>query len=127
MTRIMVCWGVVSCCMLLVQSAYSFYALRFLLGVFEAGFSPGVMLYLTLWYPRQRISQMTALFLSGSAVAGLIGAPVSGLIMDHANERARPTQLAVAVPTRRHSFDRAGRSCLLAVGRRSPVGSVADL
>jgi len=86
MTRIMVCWGAVSCCMLLVQSAQSFYALRFLLGVFEAGFSPGVMLYLTFWYPKQRIGQMTALFLSGSTIAGLVGAPVSGLIMDHMND-----------------------------------------
>lgn len=86
MTRIMVCWGVVSCCMLLVRSAQSFYALRLLLGVFEAGFSPGVLLYLTLWYPQRRIGQMTALFLSGSTVAGLVGAPVSGLVIDHMND-----------------------------------------
>jgi len=86
MTRIMVCWGAVSCCMLFVTSAYSFYALRVLLGVFEAGFSPGVMLYLTFWYPQRRIGQMTALFLSGSTIAGLVGAPVSGFIMDNMND-----------------------------------------
>jgi sugar phosphate permease len=80
--RIMICWGVVSCCMMFVQSPTSFYLMRMLLGVFEAGFAPGVMLYLTFWYPEERLAQMTALFLSGSTVAGLVGSPVSGLILE---------------------------------------------
>lgn len=81
--RIMICWGLTSCLMMLVHSTGSFYAMRVLLGVFEAGFAPGVMLYLTFWYPSARLAQMTALFLSGSTVAGLIGSPLSGLILDH--------------------------------------------
>ncbi|MEA3114170.1 MAG: hypothetical protein QOG58_3969 [Caballeronia sp.] len=81
--RIMICWGLTSCLMMLVHSTGSFYAMRVLLDVFEAGFAPGVMLYLTFWYPSARLAQMTALFLSGSTVAGLIGSPLSGLILDH--------------------------------------------
>jgi len=84
--RIMICWGIVSCCMMFVHSAGSFYAMRILLGIFEAGFAPGVMLYLTFWYPRERLAQMTALFLSGSTIAGLFGSPLSGLILDGMND-----------------------------------------
>ncbi len=83
--RIMICWGLTSCCMMFVRRPDSFYAMRLLLGVFEAGFAPGVMLYLTFWYPSARLAQMTALFLSGSTIAGLIGSPISGLILDHLN------------------------------------------
>lgn len=86
--RIMICWGLVSCCMMLVVSPTSFYLLRLLLGVFEAGFAPGVLLYLTLWYPPARRAQMAAIFLSGAAVAGLIGAPLSGWILDAMDEHA---------------------------------------
>lgn len=86
MTRIMVLWGITSCCMMFIHTPASFYALRVLLGVFEAGFSPGVLIYLTLWYPPRRIGQMTALFLSGSTIAGSIGSPISGLIMDNMNQ-----------------------------------------
>lgn len=81
--RIMILWGLVSCCMMFVSTPASFYAMRMLLGVFEAGFAPGVMLYLTFWYPKERLAQMTALFLSGSTIAGLIGSPISGLILDY--------------------------------------------
>lgn len=83
--RIMICWGLTSCCMLFVHTPATFYGMRLLLGVFEAGFAPGVMLYLTFWYPEARLAQMTALFLSGSTVAGLIGSPLSGLILDLTN------------------------------------------
>lgn len=86
--RIMICWGLVSSCMMLVTSPTSFYLLRLLLGVFEAGFAPGVLLYLTLWYPPARRAQMAAIFLSGAAVAGLIGAPISGWMLDALDEFA---------------------------------------
>ncbi|MDR5756318.1 MFS transporter [Caballeronia sp. LZ035] len=85
MSRIMILWGITSCCMMFVKSPTSFYAVRVLLGVFEAGFAPGVMLYLTFWYPRHRLAQMTALFLSGSTIAGLFGSPLSGWILDSMN------------------------------------------
>lgn len=84
--RIMICWGLVSCCTMLVTSPTSFYLVRLLLGIFEAGFAPGVLLYLTLWYPPARRAQMAAIFLSGAAIAGVIGAPISGWILDAMDE-----------------------------------------
>jgi len=84
-TRIMISWGLTSCCMLFVRTPATFYGMRLLLGLFEAGFAPGVMLYLTFWYPEARLAQMTAFFLSGSAVAGLIGSPLSGVILELTN------------------------------------------
>ena len=86
LARIMILWGLTSLCMMFVHTPTSFYVTRVLLGICEAGFSPGVMLYLTLWYPQRRIGQMTALFLCGSTIAGAVGSPISGLIMDHLHE-----------------------------------------
>ncbi|CAH2601578.1 putative metabolite transport protein NicT [Rhodovastum atsumiense] len=82
LVRILLLWGAASCATMFVVGPLSFYAVRLVLGVFEAGLAPGVMFYLTLWYPNRRRAQVTAVFLSGSAVAGVIGAPVSGLILD---------------------------------------------
>lgn len=80
--RIMIGWGFVSSCTMLVQSPTSFYLMRLLLGAFEAGFAPGVLLYLTFWFPPARRAQMAAIFLCGSAIAGVAGAPLSGVILD---------------------------------------------
>jgi MFS family permease len=82
LARIMICWGATSSCMMFVRTPGMFYTLRVLLGMFEAGFTPGVVFYLTLWYPKQRLARVTALFLSGSIIAGLFGAPISGFILD---------------------------------------------
>lgn len=79
--RIMVAWGITSSLMFFVQTATHFYILRFLLGVFEAGFFPGVVLYLTYWYPSARRGKIIALFMSAIAVSGIIGGPLSGWIM----------------------------------------------
>ena len=79
--RIMISWGVISSAMMLVDSVASFYVLRFLLGAAEAGFFPGIILYLTYWYPAHRRARMVALFMSGVAVAGVVGGPLSGWIM----------------------------------------------
>jgi MFS family permease len=68
--------------MMFVRTPGSFYAMRLLLGAFEAGFAPGVMLYLTYWFPNSRLAQMTAVFLCGSTIAGLVGSPLSGFILD---------------------------------------------
>lgn len=81
-TRIMVTWGIVSSCMLFVTSDTMFYVMRFILGLAEAGFFPGVIYYLTLWYPSQKRSSRTALFVAAIPLAGVIGNPVSGGIMD---------------------------------------------
>ena len=80
--RIMVSWGIVSGCMIFVTNAFNFNALRFLLGIDEAGFFPGVIFYLTLWYPSRMRATRTAWFVSAIAVSGVIGNPISGFIMD---------------------------------------------
>ncbi len=79
--RIMLTWGAISGCMMLLTSPSAFYMLRFALGVAEAGFFPGVILYLTYWYPAARRGTITAVFLTGIPLAGVIGGPLSGWIM----------------------------------------------
>ncbi|MBU9147996.1 MFS transporter [Burkholderia multivorans] len=79
--RIMFLWGSVSVAMIAVDSAKHFYVLRFLLGVFEAGFFPGVVFYLTYWYPARRRASVLSVFYAGVAVAGMIGGLLSGWIM----------------------------------------------
>ncbi|WP_449433445.1 MFS transporter [Pseudomonas putida] len=81
--RIMVCWGVIAVAMMFVQTPTQFYVLRFLLGVFEAGFTPGVLLYLTYWYPPAQRARMMAVFLLGAIIASLIAGPLSGAIMKY--------------------------------------------
>lgn len=83
--RIMVTWGLISAGMMFVSSPASFYVLRFLLGVAEAGFIPAILLYLTYWFPNARRSKVTALFLTGIPMSGVIGGPLSGWIMNHFN------------------------------------------
>ena len=79
--RIMVTWGVISSAMMFVTNAQLFYVLRFLLGLSEAGFFPGIILYLTYWYPACRRARIIALFMTGIAFAGVVGSPLSGWIM----------------------------------------------
>jgi sugar phosphate permease len=83
--RIMFCWGIVSAGTMLVTTPMQFYVLRFLLGVFEAGFFPGIVYYLTLWYPPSRRAFVMAIFLTATLFAGIIGGPLSGLIMSSMN------------------------------------------
>jgi len=78
----MISWGVISACMIFVKGEWSFYGMRFLLGLAEAGFFPGVIFYLTLWYPSRLRSTRTAWFVAAIAVSGVVGNPVSGWIMD---------------------------------------------
>lgn len=81
--RIMFCWGVVAAGMMFVTTPTQFYVLRFLLGAFEAGFFPGIILYLTFWYPPARRGQMIAIFMTATTVAGVIAGPLSGSIMKY--------------------------------------------
>lgn len=83
--RIMVSWGLISASMIFVKTPAVFYALRFLLGVAEAGFFPGIILYLTYWYPASRRSKITALFMTGIPIAGVVGGPLSGWILQRFN------------------------------------------
>jgi len=79
--RVMLTWAVVSAAMMFVTTPTVFYVLRFLLGVAEAGFFPGVILYLTYWYPAYRRARIIALFMTGIPVAGVIGGPISGWVL----------------------------------------------
>jgi ACS family tartrate transporter-like MFS transporter len=81
LTRIMVTWGLISGAMMFVRGTQSFYALRFLLGLAEAGFFPGIVLYLTYWIPSSRRAGVMAAFLTSTAISGVLGNPLAGLLM----------------------------------------------
>jgi ACS family tartrate transporter-like MFS transporter len=81
--RIMVSWGAVSAAMMFVRGPWSFYALRFLLGVAEAGFFPGIILYLSYWFPARERARAVALFMMASPLAGVLGNPVSGAVLQY--------------------------------------------
>jgi MFS family permease len=80
--RIMITWALVSASCSLINGSTFFYIARFVLGVAEAGFFPGIILYLTYWFPSARRGQIIATFMMAIPLAGLVGAPLSGLIMD---------------------------------------------
>ena len=79
--RIMISWGIIATSMMFVKGAHSFYILRFFLGVSEAGFFPGMILYLTYWYPARRRAQAVARFMTATSIAGVIGAPLSASLL----------------------------------------------
>ena len=80
-TRIMILWGLTSMSMLFVTTPQMFYILRFLLGVFEAGFAPGMIFYLTYWYSGARMARVMAIVMLAGPLAGMLGAPLSTQIM----------------------------------------------
>jgi D-galactonate transporter len=79
--RIMISWGLVSALFMFTTGPLMFYTLRFTLGVAEAGFFPGVILYLTYWYPSERRARMMTLFMAAIPIAGICGGPLSGWIL----------------------------------------------
>src|SRR5947208_5715377 len=81
-SRIMVTWGLVSAGLMFVRTPAAFYLLRFLLGVAEAGFFPGVIYYLSLWYPAAHRARAIAAFMTAVPVTGLIGGPLSGALLE---------------------------------------------
>lgn len=81
--RILITWGIVSVLTGFVQTALHLYVSRFLLGVAEAGYFPGIMLYLTYWFRQRQLAQTVALFCIANPIANILGAPVSGVILDH--------------------------------------------
>ncbi len=81
LARIMLTWAVISACFVFVKSPTTFYILRFLLGVAEAGFAPGVILYLTYWFPAARRAKALSLFFMAIPLAGIVGGPLSGYIL----------------------------------------------
>ncbi|WP_245621184.1 MFS transporter [Paraburkholderia ferrariae] len=81
LSRIMILWGLTSASMVFVHSEHLFYAVRFLLGVFEAGFAPGMIFYLTYWYPKERMAQVIAIVMCASPIGGILGGPLSTWVM----------------------------------------------
>src|SRR3954452_1809305 len=79
--RIMITWGLVSSAMMFVRSASGFYTLRFLLGLAEAGVFPGIIFYLTRWFPARERARTIAAFMTATLIAGVIGGPVSGALL----------------------------------------------
>ncbi len=80
--RVMVTWGVISGAMAFVRGPASFYALRFLLGAAEAGFFPGIILYLSYWFPARHRAAVTALFMAAAPVSTALGSPVSAALLE---------------------------------------------
>lgn len=85
--RIMISWGLLSTATMFVTTPMQFYVIRFLLGVAEAGFLPGVLFYLTMWFPSWRRGRIIALFMLGLPLSSVIGGPLSGWIMGHFDMR----------------------------------------
>ena len=79
--RIMISWGIVSAAMSLISGAHSFYAVRILLGIAEAGFFPGIIFFLTQWFPAAHRARMIGLFMVGMPLSGVLGAPISTFIL----------------------------------------------
>jgi len=80
--RIMITWGIISALFAFVETAWQFYVLRFLLGIAEAGLAPGLLLYLTYWFPSYRRAKMTVLWFIAIPLSGMVGGPLSGWIME---------------------------------------------
>ena len=119
----MVTWGIVAACFVFVQGATSFYLLRFLLGVTEAGFFPGVILFLTYWVPARHLSRARGYFYMGIALAGILGNPLSGGLLE-LNGVARAARHPVDVPGRGAAGRRGGRLGVLLPdrpARRTPT------
>lgn len=88
LARIMILWGLISGAFAFVQTEWHFYLLRFFLGAAEAGFYPGVILYLTYWFPAVRRARVVALFICAIPLSGLIGGPLSGYILSSFQDSA---------------------------------------
>jgi ACS family tartrate transporter-like MFS transporter len=82
-SRIMISWGIVAILMGFIKTSTHFYLLRFLLGLAEAGFYPGVIIYLTHWFPERERARAISLFMVGSPIANVVGSPISGVIMEY--------------------------------------------
>jgi len=81
--RILITWGIVTMLSGFVRTVHELYAVRFLLGVAEAGYFPGITLYLTYWFRQRQLAQSVALFLTANPVANIVGSPLSGMILVH--------------------------------------------
>lgn len=87
-TRIMISWGIATALMIFINSEWQFYGLRFIIGAMEAGFAPGILYYLTLWFPASFRGRVTSFMFVASAFSGIFGGPVAGLILGGLNGTA---------------------------------------
>src|SRR5271166_2775322 len=99
--RIMVSWGILAAIESQIQGPTSFYVLRFLLGAAEAGFFPGVILYLSYWFPARQRAAAVSLFMASAPLSTALGSPLASTILG-LERGARPCGLAVAVHSRSH-------------------------
>jgi predicted MFS family arabinose efflux permease len=83
MARILISWGILAAATGFVRNLDELYAVRFLLGVAEAGYFPGIVLYLTYWFPQRERAQAVALFAAAVPIASIVGGPISGVVLDH--------------------------------------------
>src|SRR3984957_12465759 len=86
--RILVSWGLISSAMMFVTGPWSFAVLRFLLGCAEAGFFPGILLYLTYWFPARQRARAVALFMVASPVVWIVGSPLTGALLQYMDRTA---------------------------------------
>ncbi len=80
-SALMITWGIISCLMIFIRGPISFYAMRFLLGAAEAGFFPGMILYMKRWFPSSARARAVAWFMTANPLAGVIGSPISGALL----------------------------------------------
>ena len=102
--RILIVWGLASAAMMFVHSTTEFYALRFIIGGAEAGFTPGIFLYLSTWFPEQRRGRVYGVLYQAVAFSGILGAPLSGLILTRFAGTRRVARLELGLSARRHSL-----------------------
>jgi ACS family tartrate transporter-like MFS transporter len=117
--RILISWGIVATLTGFVHSAHQLYVVRFLLGMAEGGYFPGIILYLTYWFRQREQAQAIALFMTALPATSIFGAPLSGVILDSLVWSQR---LAVVADSRRHS-SRSGRHSHVFPVDRSTRGS----
>src|SRR6185437_1756827 len=82
LARIMITWGLAAAATAFAVGPYSFYAIRFLLGVFEAGFFPGVIWYISIWFPSRYRTGVLALFMAATPLSSLVGGPISAALLE---------------------------------------------
>ena len=125
LARIMVSWGIVSLLFTFVNSVGGLYTLRVLLGIAEAGFFPGAILFLSLWVPARYRSKILALFYLAQPLTTVIGAPLAGWL-HRPSRRLRAGRMAVHVPVRVDPRDPRRHHRLVLSGRQSAQGEMAD-
>jgi MFS family permease len=135
--RIMISWGVIASATMFVRGASSFYALRFLLGIAEAGFFPGIIYYLTRWFPQRERAHAIALFMTATALAGVIAGPLSGVLLTlHGFGGLSGWQwlfllegipaIAMGIAVWRHLPDSPGEARWLTIGERASLLTILD-